>query len=63
MDYNNKVIYADSPIISEMYLGKEHKFYLPLYQAEFEQRQIMPDVVSGFLNIKMLPNHDEELTF
>jgi hypothetical protein len=29
MDYNNKVIYADSLVIIslEMYLGKEHKFY------------------------------------
>jgi hypothetical protein len=50
MDYNNKVIYADSLLLFlEMYLGKEHKFYQFRYiKQNFEQRQIMPDVVSGF---------------
>jgi hypothetical protein len=40
MDYNNKVIYADSLVIisPEMYLGKEHKFYqFPLYQQNFSK--------------------------
>jgi hypothetical protein len=53
MDYENKVIYADSLVIVslEMYLGAEHKFYQfsKLYQAKnFEENQIMPDVVSCF---------------
>ena len=52
MDYNNKVIYADSLVIIslELYLGKEHKFYqFPSYlKQNFVQKQIMPDVVSSF---------------
>jgi gliding motility-associated lipoprotein GldB len=52
MDYNNKVIYADSLVIIslEMYLGQEHKFYqFPKYiKQNFEESQIMPDVVSSF---------------
>jgi gliding motility-associated lipoprotein GldB len=52
MDYNNKVIYADSLLIIslEMYLGKTHKFYqFPNYiKQNFEQKQMMPDIVSSF---------------
>lgn len=52
MDYNAKAIYADSLVIValELYLGKEHKFYeFPNYlKQNFEERQIMPDVVSSF---------------
>ncbi|MDP5202169.1 gliding motility lipoprotein GldB [Flavobacterium sp. DG2-3] len=52
MDYNAKSIYADSLVVValELYLGKEHKFYeFPNYLKEnFEERQIMPDVVSSF---------------
>ena len=52
MDYNNKVIYADSLLIIslEMYLGKEHKFYqFPDYiKQNFEPNQMMPDVVEAF---------------
>ncbi|MFB9078884.1 gliding motility lipoprotein GldB [Flavobacterium procerum] len=52
MDYNAKAIYADSLVIValELYLGKEHKFYqFPTYlKQNFEERQIMPDVVSSF---------------
>ena len=52
MDYNNKVIYADSLVIIslEMYLGKEHRFYdFPKYiKQNFEESQIVPDVVSSF---------------
>ncbi|MBP6759271.1 MAG: gliding motility lipoprotein GldB, partial [Flavobacterium sp.] len=52
MDYNNKVIYADSLLIIslELYLGKAHKFYqFPNYlKQNFEQKQMMPDVVSSF---------------
>jgi hypothetical protein len=59
MDYNNKVIYTDSLVIIslEMYLGKEHKFYqFPKYiKQNFEENQIMPNVVSSFINIKLRP--------
>jgi len=52
MDYNAKAIYADSLVIValELYLGKDHKFYeFPNYlKQNFEERQIMPDVVSSF---------------
>jgi len=52
MDYNNKVIYADSLLIIslEMYLGKEHKFYqFPNYiKQNFEPQQLLPDVVASF---------------
>jgi gliding motility-associated lipoprotein GldB len=52
MDYNNKAIYAnDKLIISlELYLGKDVKFYqFPDYlRQNFEERQMMPDVVSSF---------------
>jgi gliding motility-associated lipoprotein GldB len=65
MDYNNRVIYADSLVIIslEMYLGKEHKFYqFPSYiKQNFEQRQIMPDIVSGFFKYKMAANHEKSL--
>jgi hypothetical protein len=49
MDYNNKVIYADSLVIvfSEI-LGKEHKFINFQIIKKFEQNQIMPDVVASF---------------
>jgi hypothetical protein len=40
-----------------MYLGKEHKFYqFPKYiKQNFEENQIMPNVVSSFINIKLRP--------
>ncbi|MCV9928393.1 gliding motility lipoprotein GldB [Flavobacterium sp. LS1R49] len=57
MDYNNKAIYADSLVIValELYLGKEHKFYqFPNYiKQNFEEKQIMPDVVSSFSSKKI----------
>lgn len=65
MDYDNKVIYADSLLIValELYLGKEHKFYqFPNYiKQNFEQRQMVPDVVSSFVKQKMKPNLDKNL--
>jgi gliding motility-associated lipoprotein GldB len=65
MDYNNKVIYADSLVIIslEMYLGKEHKFYqVPNYiKHNFEENQIMPDVVASFYKQKVSPNTDKNL--
>ena len=65
MDYNNKVIYADSLVIIslELYLGKNHKFYeFPNYLKEnFEQRQIAPDVVSSFATSKIPTVTDKTL--
>jgi len=59
MDYNSKAIYADSLVIValELYLGKNHKFYeFPNYlKQNFEERQIMPDVVSSF-SYRNIPN-------
>ncbi len=62
MDYNAKAIYADSLVIVslELYLGKDHKFYeFPNYlKQNFEEKQIMPDVVSSFTyrNIPVSPD-------
>jgi gliding motility-associated lipoprotein GldB len=62
MDYNNKVIYADSLLIIslELYLGQAHKFYqFPNYiRQNFEEKQIMPDVVSSFSMTKIPPVTD-----
>lgn len=59
MDYTSKAIYADSLVIValELYLGKEHKFYeFPNYlKQNFEEKQIMPDVVSSF-SYRNIPN-------
>lgn len=54
MDYMNKTIYANDKLIIalELYLGKDHKFYaneFPEYlRQNFEERQMMPDIVSSF---------------
>ena len=65
MDYNNKVIYADSLVIVslELYLGKNHKFYeFPNYLKEnFEQRQIAPDIVTSFSASKIPVISDKTL--
>ena len=65
MDYNNKAIYADSLVIVslELYLGKDHKFYqFPKYIKEnFEQSQIMPDIVTSFSTRKIAPPTDKNL--
>lgn len=65
MDYTNKSIYADSLVIVslELYLGKNHKFYeFPKYiKQNFEQRQIMPDVVTSFATSKIEINKDKTL--
>ena len=65
MDYNAKAIYADSLVIValELYLGKEHKFYqFPNYlKQNFEERQIMPDVVSSFSYRNIVPPTDGSL--
>ena len=65
MDYNKKVIYTDSLVIIslELYLGKEHKFYqFPKYlKQNFEQNQILPDVVSSFSIQRISPVSDKNL--
>ena len=65
MDYNNKVIYADSLLIIslELYLGQNHKFYqFPIYlKQNFEQKQILPDVISSFSAQKIAPITDQSL--
>jgi gliding motility-associated lipoprotein GldB len=57
MDYQNKAIYADSLVLIslDLYLGKNHKFYeFPEYlKQNFEQNQIMPDIVSSFALTKI----------
>jgi gliding motility-associated lipoprotein GldB len=63
MDYNNKAIFADSLVIVslELYLGKNHKFYqFPKYiKQNFEQSQIMPDIVTSFSTRKIAPPTDK----
>ncbi|MDR6844029.1 gliding motility lipoprotein GldB [Flavobacterium granuli] len=65
MDYTNKAIYADSLVIIslELYLGKDHKFYtFPKYiKQNFEERQMMPDVVKSFSLGKIAPPMDKNL--
>ncbi len=65
MDYTAKAIYADSLVVValELYLGKNHKFYeFPNYLKEnFEERQIMPDVVSSFTFRKIPASSDRTL--
>ncbi|HEY0091870.1 MAG TPA: gliding motility lipoprotein GldB [Flavobacterium sp.] len=60
MDYNAKVIYADSLVLIslELYLGKDHRFYSPFatyLRQNFEKRQMMPDVVTSFSMRKIPP--------
>ena len=65
MDYNTKAIYADSLVILslELYLGKAHRFYeFPKYiKQNFEQRQMMPDLVSSFAATKINFGKDKTL--
>ena len=65
MDYNSKVIYADSLVIVslELYLGKDHKFYqFPEYiKQSFETKQIMPDAVASFASRKIAKVTDKSL--
>lgn len=65
MDYNNKAIYAnDKLVISlELYLGANHKFYeFPSYlEQNFEERQMMPDIVTSFSLGKIPPPSEKTL--
>jgi hypothetical protein len=55
MDYKSHIY--SLVIISLEMVGKEHKFYqFPKYiKQNFEENQIMPNVVSSFINIKLRP--------
>jgi len=61
MDHTNKVLFAkDTLIVSlELYLGKDHKFYtgeFPEYiRRNFEQNQILPDIVTAWSQYKIRP--------
>lgn len=65
MDYQNKVIYADSLLIIslELYLGKNHRFYqFPEYlKQNFEPNQILPDIASSFSLRKIPPPSENTL--
>ena len=65
MDYNSKAIYANDKLIIalELYLGTNHKFYqFPEYlKQNFEERQMMPDIVSSYALTKIPPPSDKTL--
>ena len=65
MDYQNKVIYTNDVLLIslELYLGKNHKFYqFPNYiKQNFEQNQILADIVSSFSFQKVAPPLDKTL--
>ena len=65
MDYNNKAIYANDKLIIalELYLGKSHQFYtFPEYlKQNFEERQMMPDIVASFAMRKIPPPTEKTL--
>ena len=65
MDYNSKVIYADSLILIslELYLGQDHRFYqFPAYlKQNFVPRQIVPDIAQSFAERKIPPAKDNTL--
>lgn len=63
MDQNSKAIYANDKLLIalELYIGKDHKFYdeFPAYlRQNFEQRQILPDVVQSFADGIISPPKD-----
>ncbi len=62
MDYKNKVIYANNMLIIslELYLGKNHRFYeFPEYlKKNFDEKQMLPDIVTAFALRKVLPPTD-----
>ncbi len=61
MDYTSKALYAKDTIVIalELYLGKDHKYYVnefPKYlQQNFDESQMMPDIVSSFAYGKVPP--------
>ncbi|MEO0045975.1 MAG: hypothetical protein RL705_1166 [Bacteroidota bacterium] len=65
MDYTSKAIYANDKFIIalELYLGKEVKFYtFPEYlRQNFEERQMMPDIVTSYALRRIPPPNDKTL--
>lgn len=65
MDYTSKAIYANDKLIIalELYLGKDVKFYtFPEYlRQNFEERQMMPDIVTSYAFRKIPPPSDKTL--
>lgn len=65
MDYNTKAIYANDKLIIalELYLGKDHKFYdkAKYIKQNFEERQMMPDIVTSFSLGKIPPPREKTL--
>lgn len=65
MNYNTKAVYANDKLIIalELYIGKESKFYIfPAYlKQNFEERQMMPDIVTSFSLSKIPPSKDMTL--
>jgi gliding motility-associated lipoprotein GldB len=66
MNSDYKTIYAKDKLIIalELYLGKEHKFYseFPAYlRQNFEQRQMLPDVVTSFAFGVLAPPREKDL--
>ena len=65
MDYNSKAIYANDKLIIalELYLGKDHKFYdkAKYIKQNFEERQMMPDIVTSFSLGKIPPPREKTL--
>ena len=65
VDYNTKAIYANDKLIIalELYLGKDHKFYdkAKYIEQNFEERQMMPDIVTSFSLGKIPPPKENTL--
>lgn len=65
VDHNFKAIYANDKLIIalELYLGKDHKFYTEAKYIEqnFEERQMMPDIVTSFSLGKIPPGREGTL--
>ena len=65
MDYNSKAIYANDKLIIalELYLGKDVKFYtFPEYlRQNFEERQMMPEIVTSYAFRKIPPPSEKTL--
>jgi gliding motility-associated lipoprotein GldB len=65
MDYNSKAIYANDKLIISLglYLGKDHKFYdqAKYIRQNFEERQMMPDIVTSFSLGKIPPPKESTL--
>ncbi|WP_284651513.1 gliding motility lipoprotein GldB [Flavobacterium terrisoli] len=63
MDYTSKAIYANDKLIIalELYLGKDVKFYTDAayLKQNYEERQMMPDIVSSFAVRKIPPPSDK----